>query len=521
MKITKGCLWALIIMIGLPLAFSAVSFIGDLPDKSVLEGELFNYVLPINRTLQNGTLTCLYAMSPVPEGPRQLNNDGTACEFFFTPTFNDEGSYVINFTVGDDDGTETKQMNLEVINVNRPPVITSTPKTTAYIDEPYVYEVKANDPDGDTLNYMLLQAPEGMTINFTSGRIYWKPAEKGTFPVNVSVSDTQVSVFQNFNVVVTERSYIEITRLRASVDGSVKTYSQGDTIDVNPDSNVEFRIDVTSLYTSTDGIEFDEVFATVIVENFLDEGFEDFEEESDFYALRPGRSRTLTVPLKVPLQILDDYYTVRVIVEANDEEGNTFIIEEEYYLRVRKSLRELYVRNFEVFPEKIRCSGTIEAFGTVYNIGRRDEDAKIRITSAELDVDYQRMVELYSDPYDSDNSFKFSTPFFISEDVGAGRYRLDLEVLYNDDRERLTAFAFVDVEACPKPEKPKDDEDKGPIIITVPEEPEVPEEPGVPKDDIIFEQPFTESPMFLALLGGIFLLLIVLVLVLLVFLLKR
>ncbi|HDP73854.1 MAG TPA: hypothetical protein ENN46_02755 [Candidatus Woesearchaeota archaeon] len=520
MKLTKRCLLASFIIISLPLVFSTVSFVGELPDQSVSEGELFRYVLPIDRTLQNGTLSCQFTILPVPEGPRQMNNNGTACEFFFTPTFNDAGNYEINFTIGDIDGTEKKSMNLEVINVNRHPVITSSPKTKVYLEEKYTYDVKANDPDGDTLTFMLLAGPEGMIINFTTGRITWTPASKGTFPVNISVSDSQTTVFQNFDVVVTERNYIELTRLRVNVDGSLKTYNPGDTIDAKPDSNVEFRIDITSLYPTSNGLDFDEVFATLIIEGILDEGFEDFEEESDFFSLRPGRSRTLTIPFRVPFQVLDDTFDVRLIIEAEDEEGNTFVLEEEYFLRIRKPLREISIRNFEVFPERIKCSGSVEVFGTIYNAGRRDEDVKVRVTSTELEFDYQRIVELVSDPYDKDNMFKFSTPFFISQDAGAGRYRFDLEVLYYDDRERLTAFAFVDVEACPEPEQPED-EDKDPVVIIVPEEPEEPKEPDVPKEDIVFEQPFTESPMFLALLGGIFLLLIVLVFVLIVFLFKR
>lgn len=61
--------------------------------------------------------------------------------------------------------------------LNHPPVITSTPVTTATVGQPYTYDVEASDPDaGDTPTFSLVEKPEGMTINATTGLIEWTPS---------------------------------------------------------------------------------------------------------------------------------------------------------------------------------------------------------------------------------------------------------------------------------------------------------------------------------------------------------
>lgn len=54
------------------------------------------------------------------------------------------------------------------------------------------YQVRATDPDGDTLSYLLVNAPKGMTID-SSGLIKWqvKPEDYGKHTVKVKVSDGQ------------------------------------------------------------------------------------------------------------------------------------------------------------------------------------------------------------------------------------------------------------------------------------------------------------------------------------------
>ena len=90
------------------------------------------------------------------------------------------------------------------ISINKPPVITSIPITTAKVGVEYNYNVLATDPNGDNLTYSLLAYPNGMTINSSTGLIVWTPTESQVrkYEIEIEVSDAELSVTQNFTVTV-------------------------------------------------------------------------------------------------------------------------------------------------------------------------------------------------------------------------------------------------------------------------------------------------------------------------------
>lgn len=95
---------------------------------------------------------------------------------------------------------------------NKKPIIGSTPGTTAKVDLAYTYEIIATDPDGDTLTYALVEKPDGMTINQSTGVVSWTPGEDqiGGNQVEIEVSDGKKSVFQTFTINVEEPSLSSI-----------------------------------------------------------------------------------------------------------------------------------------------------------------------------------------------------------------------------------------------------------------------------------------------------------------------
>jgi hypothetical protein len=88
---------------------------------------------------------------------------------------------------------------------NRPPVIISLPPI-AISNGKYVYEVKANDPDGDILTFSIEDAPQGMTIDSATGVIQWDiPAATDvelppTYNIRIVVSDGDAVAFQGFTI---------------------------------------------------------------------------------------------------------------------------------------------------------------------------------------------------------------------------------------------------------------------------------------------------------------------------------
>lgn len=71
----------------------------------------------------------------------------------------------------------TEVFQVTVTPVNDPPVITAVPSVNPVEETLYQFDVLVSDPDDTAWTFALLNAPTGMTINSSSGRISWTPAE--------------------------------------------------------------------------------------------------------------------------------------------------------------------------------------------------------------------------------------------------------------------------------------------------------------------------------------------------------
>ena len=115
----------------------------------------------------------------------------------WTPSSSDLGEQEFQVKVTDGKGGEALQeLNLNVIEAtpNNAPEIISKPPIKARVNNLYVYQVGAEDVDGDPLTYSLLNdEPQGMTIDPDTGLIEWNPdaSQLGKHTVEVRVEDGQ------------------------------------------------------------------------------------------------------------------------------------------------------------------------------------------------------------------------------------------------------------------------------------------------------------------------------------------
>lgn len=140
--------------------------------------------------------------------PSGMTVDADSGLVLWTPGENQTGEHSVALRVSDSEGGQnTQSFNLVVTDDNKAPVIESAPVTSARVDEPYQYEVQAADPDGDDLEYRLLEAPGGMAIDAQSGTLSWTPgaAQEGSFTVDLVVNDPAgETASQRFTVEVTK-----------------------------------------------------------------------------------------------------------------------------------------------------------------------------------------------------------------------------------------------------------------------------------------------------------------------------
>jgi hypothetical protein len=83
------------------------------------------------------------------------------------------------------------QATINLTIANAPPLIKSSPESFRFDGRVYTDQVKASDPDGDTLVYSIKSGPEGVTIDPATGRISWNvPTDfKGKTTITAAVND--------------------------------------------------------------------------------------------------------------------------------------------------------------------------------------------------------------------------------------------------------------------------------------------------------------------------------------------
>ena len=159
------------------------------------------------------------------------------------------GNYRVDVTVSDSQGHQTV-VKFYINVVNGPPVIDPIANQSASIGNTVSVQVNATDPDGDTLNYQLVNSPSWLSIN-SSGLITSGPitaSQVGTYSVTVSVDD-------GVNPAVTATFTLTVSNQGVPVLSSAKDLSQAVTVHVNES--------FTDLFTAQDSDAGDHLAFTV------------------------------------------------------------------------------------------------------------------------------------------------------------------------------------------------------------------------------------------------------------------
>ncbi|WP_171040821.1 Ig-like domain-containing protein [Marinobacter alexandrii] len=121
--------------------------------------------------------------------------DGVTGQIAWTPAAGVTGVFSAEVTAFDTRGASTKQYFLiEVVDPaqgNQPPTITSQPQGAVYAGQRFIYQVTANDPDGDPLTFSLTESEDGMTLSDTGLFAWLAPADRigDTAIVEIQVDD--------------------------------------------------------------------------------------------------------------------------------------------------------------------------------------------------------------------------------------------------------------------------------------------------------------------------------------------
>ncbi|MFH1276611.1 MAG: Ig-like domain-containing protein, partial [Candidatus Woesearchaeota archaeon] len=216
-----------------------------------------------------------------------------------TPAHNFNGLLTVNVRVNDGTtNSNTFPLRVTVTAVNDAPVITSTPITTAVVDQPYNYQVTVSDDS--LVTYHLNNGPSGMTIS-SNGLVTWTATEPGSYSVFITVSDGEYDVTQKYTISV----------------ASSKTSVQLMTVHVGPEEATGG--DVLSVNVALDNkgnTDLENAKVTVLLPEL------GIKRSSKTFDINAGETKRGAVKVQLPAYLDEGEYLVKVTVN-NDQYHET------------------------------------------------------------------------------------------------------------------------------------------------------------------------------------------------------
>jgi RHS repeat-associated protein len=184
-----------------PVHINAPPVFASAPVTSVLQDQTYSYRPEV--TDADGDAISLVLAS----GPPGMVLDGTGT-LVWTPGNADVGEHGVTLQASDGKGRFAEQrFTITVVNVNDPPEITSAPPLSVREEVTYAYDVRAYDPDGDSVRFFLDDGPAGMTLDAIGGQLRWTPDDPdvGIHDIQIHIEDGQGGVGrQSYRLTVVE-----------------------------------------------------------------------------------------------------------------------------------------------------------------------------------------------------------------------------------------------------------------------------------------------------------------------------
>ncbi|MCC7205279.1 MAG: tandem-95 repeat protein, partial [Phycisphaeraceae bacterium] len=151
----------------------------------------------------DGDAYSYFVDGPLPAG---ATFDPQTGAFAWTPGYDQAGVYTLRFGVIDPGGlTDVTEAKVEIVNVNRAPVIDRLSAHVALVGQPFTLDIPATDDDpGSTLTYSATGLPSGAAIDPATGVLSWLPSgvQVGEHDIRLQVSDGLTTSYATLHLVV-------------------------------------------------------------------------------------------------------------------------------------------------------------------------------------------------------------------------------------------------------------------------------------------------------------------------------
>ena len=184
------------------------------PPLTTQVGERFTFTLSATDPDNN---PLIYSASNLPPG---ATFDPQTRTFSWTPGYDQAGIYSnVHFEVSDGEFTDSEDITITVINVDRPPVLDFIGDKLANEEELIQFTIKATDSDDDPLIYTASNLPPAATFNRQTRTFLWMPSfgQRGIYPgIHFEVSDGELTDSEDITITVKtpEEAVFSINSLR-------------------------------------------------------------------------------------------------------------------------------------------------------------------------------------------------------------------------------------------------------------------------------------------------------------------
>ncbi len=300
------------------------------------------------------------------------------------------------------------------------------------------------DDDGDEINITVspnssidVNVGETKTVSLKASAS--PKMDSGDHDGTMKLSGTGIS--KEFSFTVNVRDILQISDLDIS-DDDIKVGEKFD-IDVEVE-NIAGEIDLEDVeikvYLVHDGSRLED-----------DDG-DDIEDESERFDLDAEDYHTVTFDFKLPYH-LSDGDKVKVHIEATGENAEDSseeykVVDESLEITAEKEDHELEFYRVKFDADTLSCSRSTYLRVGVRNIGDNDEDdVELAVENAELGISKHEIFDLSNDP--DDDEFEEEKSFLLNlEDAPTGTYEMRITVYYDDDDEKEVTTATLEVKDC-------------------------------------------------------------------------
>jgi hypothetical protein len=155
------------------------------------------------------TYTVRYSDNPQMQGAISSNSSTAAYIDLLNLTENKTYYWTVDTTDGKSNGTDIPTAIWSfTIKINHPPRITSKPLSSVQVGDTYSYNVTAADIDNNIIALSIIQAPNSISFNPSTGQVRWTPnaSDVGNHTIIIQASDGKGGIDQQiFNITVVPR----------------------------------------------------------------------------------------------------------------------------------------------------------------------------------------------------------------------------------------------------------------------------------------------------------------------------